>query len=358
MHKLQVVGIAIVFAATLGAAGIAFAENENSNQGKGKGSEKSNMTDQERMVELKGHIKALQDQIQAMIKLGVDIGMKKDAWSSASSTDEKKDIKTEMRDIKHEMGDVRADAKVEVKFIRSLVRGMSGSDVRDLQELLAQDSDVYPEGLITGFFGPATERALKKLQKKHGIEQAGVFGPKSRALIHRLFDGKWPAGIMKRFGIFATTSGTTTPDALITICHYPPGNAAAKHTLTVGIAAFAAHLLHGDTLGACEGGGTATTTPDTTAPTISAIATSSITASTSVIMWTTNEPSNSTIWYGTTSPIIASSPTLSSTDVSLVTAHNIMLSGLSASTTQYFVVESKDAAGNSATSSTQSFLTL
>lgn len=38
----------------------------------------------------------------------------------------------------------------------------------------------------------------------------------------------------------------------VTLCHIPPGNPAAKHTITVGAPAVQAHLGHGDTLGACS----------------------------------------------------------------------------------------------------------
>jgi hypothetical protein len=38
----------------------------------------------------------------------------------------------------------------------------------------------------------------------------------------------------------------------VTLCHIPPGNPANGHTLVVGQAAVAAHLAHGDYLGACH----------------------------------------------------------------------------------------------------------
>jgi hypothetical protein len=38
----------------------------------------------------------------------------------------------------------------------------------------------------------------------------------------------------------------------VTVCHIPPGNPAAKHTLTISKNALAAHLAHGDVLGKCE----------------------------------------------------------------------------------------------------------
>lgn len=48
------------------------------------------------------------------------------------------------------------------------------------------------------------------------------------------------------FAISTPASATTT-----TICHIPPGNPAAAHTITIGTPAVAAHMAHGDTSGAC-----------------------------------------------------------------------------------------------------------
>ena len=56
------------------------------------------------------------------------------------------------------------------------------------------------------------------------------------------------------------TDGGTAPDGFATICHIPPGNHANAHTIRVGLPAMAAHLRHGDTLGACDDGGGETPT--------------------------------------------------------------------------------------------------
>src|SRR3954468_5817448 len=40
----------------------------------------------------------------------------------------------------------------------------------------------------------------------------------------------------------------------VSICHYPPGNPANSHTISVGEAAVSAHLGHGDEVGACPPG--------------------------------------------------------------------------------------------------------
>jgi peptidoglycan hydrolase-like protein with peptidoglycan-binding domain len=48
--------------------------------------------------------------------------------------------------------------------------------VTRLQKLLASDTSVYPAGKVTGFFGPATEAAVKAFQVKKGIAAAGSAG--------------------------------------------------------------------------------------------------------------------------------------------------------------------------------------
>lgn len=77
----------------------------------------------------------------------------------------------------------------EVAFTRTLQRGSSGDDVQKLQEFLAQDKDIYPQGLATGYFGSATEAAVKRFQKKHGIDQVGIVGPKTREKLQELAAG-------------------------------------------------------------------------------------------------------------------------------------------------------------------------
>ncbi|NPC46780.1 hypothetical protein D7Y27_08025 [Corallococcus sp. AB004] len=52
----------------------------------------------------------------------------------------------------------------------------------------------------------------------------------------------------------------------ITLCHIPPGNPANAHTITVGVPAVAAHLRHGDTVGACDDEGEPPTDGGTSEP--------------------------------------------------------------------------------------------
>ncbi|MEK7184568.1 MAG: fibronectin type III domain-containing protein, partial [Patescibacteria group bacterium] len=90
---------------------------------------------------------------------------------------------------------------------------------------------------------------------------------------------------------------------------------------------------------------------DTTAPTISSIASSTNTTS-ATITWTTNESATSSVEYGITSSY--GSRTIS--DV-YVTSHSTSLSGLTPNTLYHFRVSSSDSSGNIATSSDKTFTT-
>jgi peptidoglycan hydrolase-like protein with peptidoglycan-binding domain len=63
-----------------------------------------------------------------------------------------------------------------------------GEDVAHLQEVLAQDSTIYPERLVTGYFGPLTRAAVQAVQNKWNIVTSsdagyGIFGPKTLAKV-------------------------------------------------------------------------------------------------------------------------------------------------------------------------------
>ncbi|MES2134977.1 MAG: peptidoglycan-binding domain-containing protein [Patescibacteria group bacterium] len=51
--------------------------------------------------------------------------------------------------------------------------GATGGQVTMLQKFLAADSSIYPEGSITGYFGPATERAVQRWQVQNGVVSSG-----------------------------------------------------------------------------------------------------------------------------------------------------------------------------------------
>ncbi len=68
----------------------------------------------------------------------------------------------------------------ELKF------GMRSDEVTGLQKMLAADPSVYPEGLVTGYFGPYTLAGVKHFQSLHGLPPTGVVSTLTRAKIQAL----------------------------------------------------------------------------------------------------------------------------------------------------------------------------
>ncbi len=66
---------------------------------------------------------------------------------------------------------------------RLLKRGMVGSDVKALQELLMQLGYVLPKHGADAEFGSETEKALLAFQKKAGLEADGKYGDKTHAAL-------------------------------------------------------------------------------------------------------------------------------------------------------------------------------
>lgn len=93
--------------------------------------------------------------------------------------------------------------------------------------------------------------------------------------------------------------------------------------------------------------------PDTTAPTISSVASSGVTTSGATITWTTNENADTQVEYGPT----ASYGSQTTLNTSMVTSHSATLSGLSVATLYHYRVKSRDAAGNLATGADNTFTT-
>lgn len=87
--------------------------------------------------------------------------------------------------------------KQQYKFTRVLHIGMSGTDVNELQKRLAKEiaSDgvpCYQYGIFTTYFGPLTEKAVKRYQEAKGIISYGTYkttgygqiGPKTMKMLN------------------------------------------------------------------------------------------------------------------------------------------------------------------------------
>ena len=82
--------------------------------------------------------------------------------------------------------------------------------------------------------------------------------------------------------------------------------------------------------------------PDTTAPTIANV-TVTLAWPSAVVTWTTNEPSGSTVTYGTSAASLSSTATVGG----LTRTHSVTLTGLAEGTTYFYRVNSADLSGNS-----------
>jgi hypothetical protein len=65
----------------------------------------------------------------------------------------------------------------------------SPADVRYLQSLLKSlGTQIYPEGLVTGLFGPATASAVSRFQEQKGLPTVGRVGPATRSELNAILD--------------------------------------------------------------------------------------------------------------------------------------------------------------------------
>lgn len=171
-------------------------------------------------------------------------------------------------------------------LVRDLKLGDSGSDVSLLQQFLASEPNVYPEGLVTGYFGRLTEEAVRRFQSMNGISAVGRAGPQTRALIN------------SRMG--------------------------------------------GQVLGA---GVVVQQTGDRTAPIVSSEL-AATTRDTATLSWTTNEPARAYVFYGTEWPYVMMHNMTSFTGGQFTTQHQTVVSGLIPGERYYYKIAAVDAAGN------------
>jgi peptidoglycan hydrolase-like protein with peptidoglycan-binding domain len=96
--------------------------------------------------------------------------------------------------------------------------GIRSEQVKILQQVLATDPTIYPEGLVTGFYGPATTEAVKRFQARHmsitsgtpSTNGYGLAGQTTRAKINEVFALSGGGQLGDTSGGGGTTGGTTT----------------------------------------------------------------------------------------------------------------------------------------------------
>ena len=175
----------------------------------------------------------------------------------------------------------------------TLGAGSSGTNVTSLQQFLAADATLYPEGLVTGYYGSLTASAVQRFQCKQNIVCSGDAA--------------------------STGYGRVGPRTLLAI-------------------------------NALIGGGVS---GDVSAPVMSGLVISTTTTAAN-ITWTTNELARGTAYYSTLPlPLLEGSPTAAPvvggqivSETSLGLSHGLSITGLTANTVYFYAVRSEDSNGN------------
>jgi peptidoglycan hydrolase-like protein with peptidoglycan-binding domain len=188
---------------------------------------------------------------------------------------------------------------------RQLQLGMSGADVSSLQTFLATDNTIYPQGLVTGYFGGLTKSAVSNFQSRNGIANVGRVGPQTLPIIN-------------------------------------------------------AQMANG------MGGGVNHSGSDFNAPMISNLGVSTSNSSATLSLMT-NESASALVYYST-SPIPMTEASASSNvnisgpnqimNIDLNTNHSTTIGGLMSNTTYYYVVYVRDGSGNESITMPSTFRTI
>ena len=74
--------------------------------------------------------------------------------------------------------------------------GSTGQNVTNLQTFFADNSSIYPQGLVTGYYGNLTTAAVNRFQSNYGLSQVGRVGPLTLAKINSLIaNGGWSSNV-------------------------------------------------------------------------------------------------------------------------------------------------------------------
>ena len=185
-------------------------------------------------------------------------------------------------------------------IVTQLDMGSQNSDVTELQTYLAQNSALYPSGLVTGYFGSLTQDGVRKFQVSQVIVSSG--------------------------------SPSTTGYGRV-----GPTTMASLNALMAG------------------GTGIGGTVGDMSAP-IMYPATVSVGKNEVVISWVTSESAIGRVMYSTSWPFLyASAASVSSTGYGATS--KIVLTNLKSNTVYYYTRESIDKAGNVMWTTHESFKT-
>jgi len=117
-----------------------------------------------------------------------------------------------------------------------LAYGSTNDDIKKIQTLLATDSDIYPYGVSSGFFGPKTQEAIKLFQSRFNLDPVGVVGPSTRALLEVFFAaypaGNYPEDVLKKSVPAPVVAGASTTQTPVTTPVISSSNVVRSITLS------------------------------------------------------------------------------------------------------------------------------
>ncbi|QQR65283.1 peptidoglycan-binding protein [Candidatus Kaiserbacteria bacterium] len=101
--------------------------------------------------------------------------------SNEAMLEQIKVLMAKVEELQKQLSTIRGEVKSLIKD--GLEEGMTDTDITKLQELLATDPTIYPEGRKTGYFGPLTKEAVMRFQTRHGLEVTGKVNGETRDML-------------------------------------------------------------------------------------------------------------------------------------------------------------------------------
>lgn len=108
---------------------------------------------------------------------------------------------------------VRAGAAyAEVTSANTLNVGSRGDAVTALQTFLASNPDIYPAGIVSGYYGPLTKEAVKQFQLHYDLDVDGIAGPMTKTKMNALIRANMGLDVYAPVlsNVVVTNTGTTT----------------------------------------------------------------------------------------------------------------------------------------------------
>jgi len=115
----------------------------------------------------------------------------------------------EMQSLKNEFDSLSGQVKptgsvlganTAKRLTKTPVYGETSDNIGLIQKLLKTDPEIYPYQVVSGFFGPKTEEAIKNLQTRFKMNPVGVVGPATTELLEAFFakypDDNFPANAL------------------------------------------------------------------------------------------------------------------------------------------------------------------